>query len=982
MSGISERNPFVGPRPIQRGERLYGREREIDELYNRVQARRIVVLHSPSGAGKSSLVMAGLLPRLEDGKFDVWRAIRVNLDPTGIEGIPPGTNRYLLSALVSLEDELPAERRRSPVELAKLDFLDYLEARPRRKNKLGQPVVLLFDQFEEILTVDPLAVAAKHEFFARVGRALDNERYWALFIVREDYLAAFDGYREYVPTQMSNTFRLELLGLPGAREAALRLAESGGRAFPAVDKLIGDLSTVRIQQSDGSFVARQGLHVEPVYLQVVCRRLWDAMPEDDLSIDPEDIEAYAGISESLAGYYADAVGSIAKGDVAVERAIRDWIGDKLIVGGIRSQVRQDAGSSAGLDNKLIEQLLDTYLVRSEQRAGANWFELSHDRLVEPIHADNERWEQGNLHPLQAQAKLWENGGRVRTLLLGADALPDAQAWAKANPTQLTGGEREFLELSLARRNDELRQRRRQRVFTGTVATIAAIALVLGGVAWRMRGVAESERVEAVEAKSAAETAKLNAEFAQAAAEVAQFAAQAAQLKAEQAQMKNERLVRELLRQMFQVGLRRFIEHLGQAGAHSGEVEVDEVWTPLLGRGGQVFAAANVLEGGGRLVVAGHAAVLSEVDEHGDSLFLEITIEWVLGDQAKRGIAIIPQRPGRYARLEDLRRNLSALDHHYVIDPPLVGLADDEQVGMLIIDNRWAQAFSPEELAAVATFVERGGGVLAVGNGAEWLARDVLDGEPPATLDAYPMNALLGEFGVRWTEQTLAAEDLEQEEEQASVLFNNESHATVNLLSRNAEGREEYYATLEHGEIVDLRTAIGGEWVVRVVADDHLLGSLVIESGRQIVAIGATVSSRKVAPKLKPEDGGGPPPTDEPPDQPASLPVTLANAVLAEQLEPAVDLAMECGMTHESLASSIRIEFVVAPSGEVTSASALAPMKGTSVGTCVASAVAATRFPESQEGVSKTWTFALGTEEPSPNPEQPLLDPEQAPLDSD
>ena len=45
MSGSSERNPFVGPRPIQRGELLYGRDAEIRELYLRLQARRIVVLH-------------------------------------------------------------------------------------------------------------------------------------------------------------------------------------------------------------------------------------------------------------------------------------------------------------------------------------------------------------------------------------------------------------------------------------------------------------------------------------------------------------------------------------------------------------------------------------------------------------------------------------------------------------------------------------------------------------------------------------------------------------------------------------------------------------------------------------------------------------------------------------------------------------------------------------------------------------------------
>ena len=99
------------------------------------QARRILVLHAPSGAGKSSLVMAGLTPALTEGGFDVWRPIRVNLDPAGLADLPTETNRYVLSVLLSLEEELPAERRRSPAELARMDLRTYVTNRPRRKGR-------------------------------------------------------------------------------------------------------------------------------------------------------------------------------------------------------------------------------------------------------------------------------------------------------------------------------------------------------------------------------------------------------------------------------------------------------------------------------------------------------------------------------------------------------------------------------------------------------------------------------------------------------------------------------------------------------------------------------------------------------------------------------------------------------------------------------------------------------------------------------
>ncbi len=477
MSGISEENPYVGPRAIQTGERLYGRDLEICELFNHLQARRIVVLHSPSGAGKSSLVQAGLIPRLREAHFDVWRPIRVNLDPAGLEGVAPGTNQYLLSAMVSLEEELPAQHQRSPAELAKLGFLEYLESRPRRKSRTPRSVVLLFDQFEEVLTTSPRAVQAKRDFFEAVGQALDTEKYWALFILREDYLAALAPYRDHLPTQLSNTFRLDLLGLAGARETAEQLALAGGRSFPGIDQLIHDLSTVQVQQTDGTFVAEQGAHVEPVQLQVVCRRLWEAMPADDLSIDAEDIEAYADVSTSLAGYYADAVHALAGGKRIVERELREWVGQRLIVGGIRSQVRQGTENSGGLANDRIDGLLSSYLVRAEQRAGATWYELSHDRMVTPVQEDNESWTRQNLHAMQIAAARWEAGKRGQALLLEADVLADAVKWAHSNPELLMPSEVEFLERSRGLRREQAWARRKRWVWGGVLT-----ALVVGASA--------------------------------------------------------------------------------------------------------------------------------------------------------------------------------------------------------------------------------------------------------------------------------------------------------------------------------------------------------------------------------------------------------------------------------------------------------------------------------------------------------------------
>jgi hypothetical protein len=170
-------NPFVGPRPLETGQRIFGRNREIDELYYLMSAERIVLLHSPSGA-KSSLIRAGLIPRLAQ-RFDVRGPTRVNTEPS--DGM--GANRYIRSASLGFEEGLPEDRRRSEDFVSRMTLAEYVETRPRRRST-PENVVLIFDQFEEILTADPLAIDSKREFFRQLGELLQNPKVWALFVLR------------------------------------------------------------------------------------------------------------------------------------------------------------------------------------------------------------------------------------------------------------------------------------------------------------------------------------------------------------------------------------------------------------------------------------------------------------------------------------------------------------------------------------------------------------------------------------------------------------------------------------------------------------------------------------------------------------------------------------------------------------------------------------------------------------------------------
>jgi len=364
-------NPYVGPKPFER-QKLFGRTREVTELKYLLTAERIVMLYAPSGAGKSSLVNAGLIPAVED-RFDVWGPTRVNLSP------PQGVrNRYTWSAVAGFEqstDIAPDIRLKDFVKKRRGDF----------------NLLLIFDQFEEVLRVDQIDIEAKKAFFVELGELLKEDTgLWALFVLREDYLAPFDFYSKLVPTHFQNRYRIDRLTRDAAAQAIEKPTEDSPRKYGkgAVEHLVENLAKVKVQGLDGAMHDEPGHYVEPLQLQVVCFDVWERMKADDLSIDDEDI---GDVDQALRNYYEGAVDKIAGMDWAVRRSIREWFQYKLITAdGIRNQVRHETEQSGGLANHYVQQIVDTYLVRAEPR-GVTWYELAHDRLVAPVRESNRAW---------------------------------------------------------------------------------------------------------------------------------------------------------------------------------------------------------------------------------------------------------------------------------------------------------------------------------------------------------------------------------------------------------------------------------------------------------------------------------------------------------------------------------------------------------------------------------------------------------------
>ena len=490
---VTSHNPYVGPRALRYGEHIYGRDRETRQLLDLLIAERIVLLYSPSGAGKTSLIQAALIPALHAEEFRVQPLVRVSRGVA--DDVSPG-NPYVLSALLSLEQDVPPEKAIPRKQLAAMQFGEYLDEREKWSAN-NEATFIIFDQFEEILTFDPLNREAKADFFNQVGTALRDLRRWALFAMREDHVAALDPYLRPIPTRLNSTFRLDLLNAESARPAVQQPAREQGVDFTeeATTKLVDDLRQVYVRGPTGVLEQRLGPFVEPVQLQVVCYRLWDKLDANIKRITAEQVVGTGNVDSALADYYAERVGQIAKKTSVAERVIRDWFERQLITeSGFRGQVMQGPEGSQGLSNETIKELENVHLVRGEERRGVTWLELAHDRLVKPIRADNAKWSERNLSVLKHQAAMWQHQDRSDALCLRDEALAQAQQWAAKHSDELTDIERDFLKD--CQRNHDARQSKRLRRYLWASIAIGTCMIILAGLALWQWYVATQERQEA------------------------------------------------------------------------------------------------------------------------------------------------------------------------------------------------------------------------------------------------------------------------------------------------------------------------------------------------------------------------------------------------------------------------------------------------------------------------------------------------------
>jgi hypothetical protein len=235
------KSPFPGLHAFTPDEKLvfFGRGRETDALIQRVKDSRFVAVIGASGSGKSSLVGAGLIPRLADNAFpgskDWQLPYRVGPEddrmwagpyfkPGAVGNNPFAALAASLAPLVGQSaDEIAAMLERDPAAIAGLGAAALA----------GHPdwaeLLLFIDQFEELFTV----VHPDHRapFVALLNAAAHAERLHTVVTMRADFYHACLKYSMLEELLRAGSFPLGVPGQVALHEMIARPADRAKLTF-------------------------------------------------------------------------------------------------------------------------------------------------------------------------------------------------------------------------------------------------------------------------------------------------------------------------------------------------------------------------------------------------------------------------------------------------------------------------------------------------------------------------------------------------------------------------------------------------------------------------------------------------------------------------------------------------------------------------------------------------------------------------------
>ncbi|MFF2546050.1 trypsin-like peptidase domain-containing protein [Kitasatospora sp. NPDC058063] len=443
---------------------FHGRYTESEEVAVLTARERWVTVVGPSGSGKSSLAMAGVVPRRRAAG-----ALAVTLRPDS--GSSP-LSALAAALLPLLEPSLSATQRleRAPVLAAVLAGPQGMaDLVPRLLELHGaNQLLLVLDQFEELLVrgrsaVDELAAVLFTDTLPNTVRVLTTLR--ADFLeaaLAHPLLGPVIGRQVYALGPMSREQLHQVVTAPVDAVAGVRYAPN------LAERLLDDTG------------AEPGaLPLLGFTLDLLWRR------QDAGLLTHQAYEALGGVKGALGAYANDVLRY--KVSPEEERGAARRLFTQLVrvpLGSLSATRRTALRTELGEDEWRIAQRLadERLLVVGRSAEGVDTVELAHEALInawDKLRAwvEEDRAFLAWREVLRHDRERWERGGRDHDLLPKRITLAGAEPWLHSRAGDLSEAERDYLQRGRVHR----RSRRRRQGTVAAALCVTLLAAVTGGV---------------------------------------------------------------------------------------------------------------------------------------------------------------------------------------------------------------------------------------------------------------------------------------------------------------------------------------------------------------------------------------------------------------------------------------------------------------------------------------------------------------------
>jgi WD40 repeat protein len=476
---------------------FFGRESFVEELVRATQTRNFIPLLGASGNGKSSVVFAGLVPKLQQIGHWQFTHFRPGADPfhaLAVALVPLYTSNLDETERIRQSRNLASYFRTEEVLLS--DVFAQIQ-----QNYPTDRVLLIADQFEELYTLCT-DEATRYNFLDKLlaGIATNKTSFAPVLVttMRADFLENALSYRPFADVLQNTDLKLGPMNQGELAEVIEKPAQKLGVTFETglVKRILGD-----VEGEPG---------ILPL-LEFALTELWQRRSSKQLTHTAyEEIGGVQGALDRHANQEYDKLN-----DADQERVRRIFI--QLVRPGEgvedtrRIAIKEELEEESWL---LVKQLADARLVvTSRNDTGQETVEVVHEALIRnwgelKLWMETDRVFRSWQERLRAAKRQWnETKGDKGSLLRGA-ALAEAEEQLRKRPEELVS-ESDFIEISLQERERqeqaEAARRKSETILAWRITGGSLLAVIvsggLGWMAWKQTQQAELNLADVISASA-------------------------------------------------------------------------------------------------------------------------------------------------------------------------------------------------------------------------------------------------------------------------------------------------------------------------------------------------------------------------------------------------------------------------------------------------------------------------------------------------